>query len=349
MTHSQAKLPSSPLKIGILIIMLFMGSAMIGGAWWISKPLPATESQIQAQQDANKAREIEALRQRRALLSRQLQYLVDTEEAENRVAILRAKDNLNDAFNTFANKIPSFAEDVTTWKARYKITRSRIKDKMNGTHEFERLAAEYFDKNVASNQDISSAVNNIAAQFQSDLVANRNRMLSEAVMRIRESDLGISSSSFSIEAINARIAAKRSQMTTILSKVPTATALSVIGSITVEAAVQTMVTRAVGYATGATTAGVATGAGAGTLTTPGVGTAIGVVVGVTAGLAVDHTMNERMKNKIIQETRDTLNGIKDEIWTNSTEGLSAKLTSSVNQAKELHTAVLIGIAQEGNS
>jgi hypothetical protein len=348
MTHNQATLPSSPLKIGILIIMLFMGLAMIGGAWWISKPLPPTEIQIRAQKDAEKAREIEALRQRRLLLSRQLQYLVDTEEAANRVAILRASDNLDDAFNIFSNKIPSFAEEVTSWKARYKIARSRIKDKINGTHEFEILAAEYFEKNVASNQDISSAVDKIAAQFQSDLVANRNRMLSETVMRIREADLGIPSSSFSIEAINAQIAAKRSQTTTSLSKVPTVTALSVVGSITVEMAIQAMVTRAVGYAAGAASAGAAAGTASGTVITPGVCTAIGLVVGVTAGFAVDYIMNERMKTKIMQETRDTLYLIKDEIWANSTEGLNVKMSNFVVQGKALHTAALVAIAQEGN-
>jgi hypothetical protein len=113
-------------------------------------------------------------------------------------------------------------------------------------------------------------------------------------------------------------------------------------------AIQAMVTRAVGYAAGAASAGAAAGTASGTVITPGVGTAIGLVVGVTAGFAVDYIMNERMKSKIMQETRDTLYLIKDEIWANSTEGLNVKMSNFVAQEKALHTAALVAIAQEGN-
>lgn len=173
MSYNQEQQPKSALSIALLIFALIVGISMIGAAWWISSPRPETESEIRVRQEAELVRQREALRQRRELLSRQIQNLVGTEEEANRVAILRAKSSLDDAFTLFSNRVPQFAEEITTWKSRYQITRSGLKDKIHGSHELEALASEYFEKHVASNQDISSAIDKITAQFQSDLVANR--------------------------------------------------------------------------------------------------------------------------------------------------------------------------------
>lgn len=347
MPRNQKLQPKSSLQIALLIIALLIGISMIGVAWHISTPRPETDDEIKVRQDAELVRQKEALRQRRELLSRQLQNLVGTEEEANRVAILRAKSSLDDAFTLFTNRVPQFTEEITTWKSRYRIARSGLKDKINGSHELEALASEYFEKHVASNQDISTAIDAIAAQFQSDLAANRNRMLSEAALRIHEADLGIPSADFSAETLGGRIAAKRAQMATPISNIPGATALSISGSIIVEMAVQAMIARVVGYSAGATTTGAAAGAAGGTAFTPGVGTAIGFTVGIAAGFAVDHLMTERMKEKIMRETRDTLNAMKYEIWSNETEGMNLRLEGLVTATKELHTTALTGIAQEG--
>ncbi len=319
---------------------------MIGAAWWISSPRTETENEIQVRQDAELVRQKEALRQRRELLSRQLQNLVVTEEEANRVAILRAKSSLDDAFTLFSNRIPLFVEEITTWKSRFKIARIGLKDKLNGSHELEALASEYFEKHVASSQDISSAIDKITAQFHSDLVANRNRMLSEAALRIQEADLGIPNANYSAETLDRRIAEKRSKMVSPLRNIPGATALSISGSIIVEMATQAMIARLVGYSAGATTTGAAAGAAGGTMITPGVGTAIGITVGVAAGFTVDHLMTERMKEKIMRETVDTLNAMKYEIWSNEFEGMNLRLEGLVASTKELHTTALSGIAQE---
>jgi hypothetical protein len=320
---------------------------MIGVAWHISTPRPETEDEIKVRQDAELVRQKEALRQRRELLSRQLKNLVGTEEEANRVAILRAKSSLDDAFTLFSNRVPQFTEEITTWKSRYLIARSMAKDQINDSHEMEKLASEYFEKHVTSKQDISFAIGKVSAQFQSDLVANRNHMLSEATLRIREADLGIPNVDISVAALEVQLAAKRQQMATPLKAIPGATALSFGGSIISEWAVQAMITRAVGYSAGATVSGAAAGAGGGTVITPGLGTAIGFSVGVAAGFAVDHLMSERMKERIMRETMETLNAMKYEIWSNETEGMKLRLLGLVTATKELHTTALTGITQEG--
>lgn len=346
MSYNQEQQPKSALSIALLIFALIVGISMIGAAWWISSPRPETESEIRVRQEAELVRQREALRQRRELLSRQIQNLVGTEEEANRVAILRAKSSLDDAFTLFSNRVPQFAEEITTWKSRYQITRSGLKDKIHGSHELEALASEYFEKHVASNQDISSAIDKITAQFQSDLVANRNRMLSEAALRIREADLGIPNAEYSAERLSARIAAKREQTATTLGSIPGATALSITGSIVVEMALQAVIPRILAYAAGATINGAAAGAAGGTVITPGVGTAIGITVGIAGGFAVDHLMTERMKEKIMRETRDTLNAMENEIWTNQTVGLNTRFGGLTNETKALHTATLSRIVQE---
>lgn len=346
MPRNQELQTKPALKIAILIFALLVGISMIAAAWRISSPRPETESEIRVRQDAELVRQKEALRQRRALLSRQLENLVGTEEEANRVAILRAKSSLDDAFRLFSNRVPQFTEEITTWTSRYQIARSGLKDKIKGSHELEALASEYFEKHVASNQDIAAAIDTTTAQFQSDLVANRNRMLSEAALRIQEADLGIPSAEYSAETLGGRIAAKRTQMATPISNIPGATALIISGSIIVEMAVQAMIARVVGYSAGAATTSAAAGAAVGTAITPGVGTAIGATVAFAAAVAADHLMTERMKEKIMRETQDTLNAMEYEIWSNETEGMNFRLKGLVTATKELHTTALTGIAQE---
>ena len=349
MPSSQTKQSNSTLCVVVSIIALFFGLALIGGAWWISNsPALETEGQIQARQEAEKVLQIEALRQRRELLSRQIELLVDTEERANQVAILRAQNSLDDAFISFSNGLPKFVEAVTAWKAQFQIARSGINDKVSGSHEMETVVAEYFEKNVASNQDISSALDKIVAQFQSDLVANRNRMLSEATLRIRGADLGLPPS-YTSESLGNLVTAKQGQMAQSLGGVPVVSVLSISGSLIVDYALVKMVARALSNAARATTAGAITGAGAGTLITPGVGNAIGLVVGFAGGFAVDHLMTERMKAKILRDTKDTLDSMKNEIWMNSAEGLNTKLSGLVKQTKELHAAALTSIAQQGKT
>lgn len=86
---------------------------MIGTAWHISAPRPETESQIWVRQETEIERQNEALRQRRALFSRQIENPVGTEEEANRVAILHAKSALDDAFILFSNRVPQFSEEIT--------------------------------------------------------------------------------------------------------------------------------------------------------------------------------------------------------------------------------------------
>ncbi len=175
-------------------------------------PDPETESEFRVRQEAELARQKEALRQRRELLSRQLQNLVHTEEEANRIAILRAKNSLDDAFKSFSNRIPQFTEEITGWEARYKIASSMIVDHLTGSHEMESLVSEYFEKHVASKQDVLFAISKVSAQFQNDLIANRNHMLSEAALRIQEADLELPSANFSAEALSGHLAAKREQL-----------------------------------------------------------------------------------------------------------------------------------------
>ena len=347
MANAKTAQPSSALRSLFLFVALLMGLAMIGSAWWISRPPATTDDQTPAMQEAEKSRQTDEIRQRREQLSKQIQFLVDTEEAANRVAILRARSSLDDAFVSFSDRVPRFADEVTTFTARYNIAVNGIKDKFSGTHDLERLASDYFEKHVASNGDISSAIDKIVAQFYSDLTANRNRMLSETAVRIREADLGFPSPSYSTGALDSRIVDMRERTVISLGKLPAVTTLSISGSVIVEFAIQAMFTRAVSFAAGATTTGAAAGTGAGTATTPGVGTVIGFFVGAAAGMAVDYILTEKMKAKIILETRETLNLMKGDIW-NSNVGLYGKLDLLVKETKDLHTAALVSIAKEGN-
>ncbi len=349
MTRDQGLQSKSALSIALLLMALLVGISMIGTAWWISQPHQETESEVRDRHEADLARQKEALRQRREVLSRQLQDLVGTEEKANQVAILRAKSSLDDAFRQFSNKIPLFTEEVTSLEGRIRIAANVVEDQVTGSHETEKLVSEYFEKNVASKQEVSLAITKVLAQFQSDLVANRNHMLSTAALRIQEADIGVLSVSYSAEALDAQLAAKREQAAPSIRNIPAVTAFSLGGGVITEMAFQAMIARMFGYAAGATATGTASGTAGGTLISPGVGTVIGFVVGMAAGIAVDHLMNERMKANITRETVSTLNEMQNEIWSNAKVGLNVRLTGLVTATKESHSAALTSIIREEKS
>lgn len=326
------------VSILLALLTLLIGLSMVTAAWWISSSAPETEVQIKAREEAEKLRQQEEQKKRRALLSQQLQYLVSNEEAANYVALIRAKDELENSFLRYSDRLPTFAEEVTSWKSRYKIAKSVIKDKLKKTEDLEALSASYFEEHVVSNNELAATIDEIVDQFKNDQTANKNRMLSEAAIRIRESDLGIPEALLASNEFVEKITADKKKIAELIASTPLVSSLAIAGSILTEMAVQHAITVSLS-ATGTTT-GAAGGTAAGTVTSPGVGTAVGFVVGAAAGFTVDHFMTKRMKEKIIRETQSTLDSIKASIWENPQEGLERVFRQSISQTKDLHTKVL---------
>lgn len=76
--------------------------------------------------------------------SRQLQYLVGTEEKANQVAILRAKSSLTMPSDSFPTKLLCSLKKLRVWA--YQNCCERGRRPSIGSHETEKLVSEYFGK-----------------------------------------------------------------------------------------------------------------------------------------------------------------------------------------------------------
>ncbi len=327
------------VKITLAFIALITGLGMIGWAWWFSGEEMARQEQERI--SAELRRQVDDLQHRRDLLENQIATLINAEEQSNRAAVLRAESDLRDIFKAYADRTPQFAEVVTQLSNRLKIAYLAIKDKLSGTTEVQQFTAELFSQYVVTDQQSMNALNGIIAQFRSDLAANRNAMFSQAVMRIRDADLGISELRVSPEALMARLSAD--EQSSLTGKVSTSAwiGLLAIGGSTIAAmGAEQLVAQVVRIASGSMVGGALTGGQAGTAVSPGVGTAIGLVVGVVVGFGIDHWTNKEMAIRIEMEARQRILAMREQIWRHPSGGLKVKFDRLVKLSRETHEQVL---------
>jgi hypothetical protein len=323
---------------------------MIGEAWWMTRPVEESASQVQARVNAETRRQAEELHHRRDLLSKQIETLISVEEEANRVAIIRADDDLRDMFKTYADHTLQFAEAVTGWRNSFTIPVLKMKDWWSKSNEVQKVTAELFARYVVSDQQSVDDLNKIISQFRNDLAANRNRMLSEAALRIRQADLGIPDSSLSQDAVVARLSDKvQETLSRTVGNSPWYSLLSVGGSVVAEEGTRQLVGQVIRIASGTMFSGGVTGGEVGSTMAPGLGTVAGIAIGVAVGFVVQHWMTEREQIKIEEEACRTLDAMREEIWSDPTEGLKVKFDQLVALTRDTHEQVLRNVVSEGKS
>jgi hypothetical protein len=287
---------------------------------------------------------------------KEIHPLIVEQEKRNLAAVSRAKAELDAQFMIYISRLPSYAEELTSWGMRYKITKAAISDWWSKDNSVRKIATEKFEEKVLSEASLKADVKLIINQFHSDLEANRNQMLTEATTRLKAANFPIPSLEVSEAGLKNALEARINPLLESQAKQsPTAGLLAIGGSILAEQAaqyivVQTMRSLAVSLATtaaasgGATAAGGAAGGTAGTfLATPGVGTAIGVAVGIGVGIAVDSWMSGKFQKKVIYECQNVLNTMSADLWSDPAHGLEVTFSFAVMKTAEAHSASLKAI------
>jgi len=304
------------------------------------QPLPSAQSAIPD-------------RNAKEFFQKEVQPLIAREEQRNREALLRAKALLDVQFAMYVSRLPSFAEELTTWGMRYEITKAAITGWWSKENHVRKIATDKFSEKVLSEKELEMTVRRIVLQFQNDLHASRNQMLAEATVRLKAANFEIPSLDVSEAGLDQAL---DKQMKPLVEKLavesPAVGLLAFGGSLAAEEGVRLIVIQAIrglvaSLATTAATSGGATvtggiaGGGTGTiLGTPGVGTAIGFAVGIGLGVAFDSWMSGKFQEKVIDECGKVLETMKSELWSEPAHGFQVVFSAAVTTTSDTHSAAL---------
>ena len=317
-------------------LLLILGLALIGAGWWL----------------AARPNDQKVKRQRQEFFASQGTELLALEEERNRGAMELARGRLAAHFSRYRLGVRRFAADLTTWGARYQISKALLKDWWSKSNEARKVAADHFSEFVVSDEQLQKDVAEVIAQFCSDLEADRNKMLSELQVRATTAavpcatkELGSTGlgEAFMVD-VQPRLKARAAQslVACILgtgggfaaAQAATKIVSKLLASMAVRVAAGAAV-RGSAMATGA----VAGGEG-GTMFTPGVGTAIGVVGGLIAGWGVDWWTEKEFKEQVANECNEMLSGMEEALWGDPAEGLEAAFSRSISITRECHETAL---------
>lgn len=332
----------SPWKLLASILALIIGTGMIVTAWLITS---------KKQEEIVQSKHREETGQREEFFKRDILPLLDSEKDLNRVALAHAKQLLDEKFSTYSARVPRFVDELMSWSSKYKITKAILTDKWYGSTETREYVTELYSANVMSDADLKKDLRTIVRQFHSDLEANRNWMLSQAIQRIETSHVPVPKAVANPSSLTTEFNREFSDLLETRAKqVPEVAVLAIGGSILAEEGTRMLVTAAIriliveliattGTAGGATATATTAAGGGGTVLAPGVGTAIGIAVGLIVGVAIDWWMESRFAVKMTAECRDTLNKMETKIWGGK-NGLEAELASLVDISRETQEQAL---------
>jgi len=273
-----------------------------------------------------------------AVFQREIVPLIEVYDRKNRQAADRAIVTLKDRFQQLHRGIPAFADDITGWGTRFGVVGRMSSDlwqkwwhenqNANGVQVY---VSSKFQSHVISDEKLKVAVEGTVTQFQEDLAANRNELLSQVRTVLHREDIPVrlqfDENSFRkfAEDVMRRANALTVSMgqRSLASFILTETASGVVGAIATRLAITggTYLATTLGAAGGATVGGTAVGGGAGTVVTPGVGTVIGAGIGLIVGAIIDWWMTEDFKVKISGECSRFLNELEHFVIQGPKEGV----------------------------
>lgn len=334
-TRNRPARPARPVKSFFIFLV---GIGMIAVAWQMTRVKQSEQRRLHQQR--------EAFFQDNGIpaLSREME--------RNREALQRARRRLSATFTRYKSGVPEFAESLTTWGARYRITKAVLADWWSDSNEARKVATDEFNTHVVSDEQLRTGVANIINQFASDVEANRNLMLSEVEAKATTAGLALASPAF--DSTNLVQGFMSEVQPLITAQAVDSPAVAILGTgggfIATEAATriisQLFTSLATRIATGAAArgsavaAGALTGGGGGTALAPGVGTAIGIAGGIVVGCAVDLWMQKRFKEKVTDECNAILTDMETVLWSDPQHGLEAEFTKVISTGDQCHQAAL---------
>lgn len=290
-----------------------------------------------------------------ALYDSKIRPVISEAAAKNAAAISRAEDEINQMFARYGQGVPKFTEDITSWGTRFGILGRTGSDFWNNyktdTTKRDTVGAyvtEKFETHILSEKQLTSDLERVLEQFQSDMEATWNVMLSQIGTVCTEAELDTSvvnslKGGIFTEHVNTLTATMPQQS---LGGALVATVAVGAAEVVVRKLVQRLITQAgirvAGMAAGAGIAalgvagtGAAAGAGGGTALLPGPGTLIGAGVGFAVGALVDSWASKKLEEKLAAQCNSFLAETKTSILQGNAEHPS--LMTSMDDSVELFT------------
>lgn len=295
--------------------------------------------------------------------------LLDAALQRNRQAADRAIELLHARFDAHRAGVKPFAHDVSGWATRLGVIGCSAADLWN--HVFGRNpkvnhSSDYiqqkFRAHVLSEGSLETDVEQVLTQFQADVEANRNQLLAEIKLPLRNFPTPIALNEKDWQQLYGTIAerAKKVNTGTVNSSLVTGLASITGGWVGAESAnvlVPKLLTgvgsavaaEAVESATvsGGMWADAAAGGGTGTLAGPA-GTVVGIGVGLAVGVAIDWWTSDRLESHVTGQCQTFLDTVERELdeGTAVCAGLRASFEQTIKLADQTQRQAVIDALME---
>jgi len=296
--------------------------------------------------------------------------LLDAALQRNRQAADRATELLHARFDAHRAGIKPFAHDVSGWATRLGVIGCSAADLWNHVFSHDRQISHVgnyiqgkFRSHVLSEQSLETDVEQVLMQFQADVEANRNQLLTEIKLPLHNFPTPIALDDKEWQQFYATIAERAKKLNTGTARSSLVTGLASItggwvGAESANVLVPKLLT-GVGSAVATEAAEVATvtgggiwadaaaGSGAGTLAGPA-GTVVGVGVGLAIGVAIDWWTSDRLESHVTGQCQTFLNIVERQLveGTAACPGLRVSFEQAIKLTDQAQRQAIIDALME---
>lgn len=257
--------------------------------------------------------------------------ILDENKSANAKALQALKNEVHVQFEQYRKRVPAFTDDITSFSNKTKITWEATKQMTSDDKvKVQRHVTGKFEMHVVSAETMQKDLERILQAFRKDIEANKNRMLVDIDVAVKD-DPRFSASGAKIpenfrDKIEVDIAAVSLQAgkdAVVLSGMTFLVALATEEAVRhlvtavltrVSASLAGSMATTAALSGGAAAAGGAGGGGVGSLGGPA-GVVIGLAAGITVGAIVDYVMTDRMEEKLNKECTTFLTTAETELTT----------------------------------
>jgi hypothetical protein len=269
---------------------------------------------------------------------RELVPLLEKAKAQNRASADKSLDRLHQEFDRFRSGIPTFVDDVASWRTRFGIMRRLSRDKWKNfwkaaddadSKEVKNYMLGKFETHIMAQDDLQKAIGSSLAEFKDDVAATRNRLLADMKVALTTADMDLDFARPDFAAFqrefdrfisgrvesNATDSLVNATVNLLANSIAGFAAEQVVAQLVVRLAAAQAVAAGVEAAAagGSSTAGGATlGGAAGWLGGP-LGAVIGVGAGLAVGAVVDWWVTERFKTNLTEQLTAYLDNLERDL------------------------------------
>ena len=272
-----------------------------------------------------------ATAQRYKLLTRQIEDLIQEEEAANHITLSKARHTLAKTFGQYAARVPRFSEKIASLQTRLSIVAKSSTAASQQNREADAYIRKIFEQKVVTSRQMRHDIKKIILQFHEDLEANRTALVTHAAQRIQQARLGDAVPDAQETLLHSKIAAHiRVAQQNLAAHTSDISPQSYQGNGIAEDASHALNAQIIRISTSNVLIEVLLQAG----------TAVGLVVGLGIGYLADEWLSMRLQKKITKKTRMTLARMQQDLWRHPQNGMKVKMERVIAQSKQINVAAI---------